>query len=101
MPTRSKQDSKSAATKGQVKKGNNPTSPAPEDGVDPPIIVSGGGSVTIYSQYLFDMTNKPGDTYPYVYYSKDAFIGKMKMEGKGGDKDDDSDNGKFKIELYK
>jgi hypothetical protein len=101
MPTRSNTGATSPAaqtTGKKVKKGGNPT---PTVGVDPPIIVDGGGSVTIYSQYPFDLTIKPGDKYPYVLYSREAMVGKMKMHGKGGDKDDDSDNGKFKIELYK
>jgi hypothetical protein len=102
MPTRSNKTSKSSApqmtAKGKTKKGTNPK---PTAGADPPIIVDGGGSVTIYSQYLFDLTSTPGATYPYVYYSKDASIGKMKMKGKGTEKDDDSDGGKFRIELYK
>lgn len=74
--------------------------PAPTDGVEPPIIISGGGSVTILSQYAFTVTHNPGDAYPYVYHSAEASIARMKMRGKGGEKDDDSDHGKFKIELY-
>ncbi|HEX8162279.1 MAG TPA: hypothetical protein VF538_10430 [Pyrinomonadaceae bacterium] len=85
--------------RGTVKRAAS-VSPTPM-GVDPPIIIQGGGSVTIYSQYPFELTNKPGDKHPYVYYSEDASIASMEMQGKGGNKKDDSDHGKFRIELYK
>ncbi|MCA1616542.1 MAG: hypothetical protein LC800_21100 [Acidobacteria bacterium] len=64
---------------------------------DPPIIVQ-GGSVTIESTVFlsvsYDATKKK-----YIYATKDIKIGRMRMRGKRGDQDDDSDNGKFKIEL--
>jgi hypothetical protein len=102
MPTRSnKSGTSSAAPTNAERKPKKGTHPSPTAGADPPIIVDGGGSVTIRSQYLFDLTSTPGATYPYVYYSRDASIGKMKMKGKGTEKNDDSDGGKFKIELYK
>jgi hypothetical protein len=109
MPNRSNKSGKSAPSKQRkAKLVSRPAlaafaaePPAPEFGVEPPIIIQGGGSVTVLSQYQFTETHRPGDPYPYVYYSADASIARMKMRGKGGEKGDDSDHGKFKIELYK
>lgn len=65
---------------------------------DPPIIIS-GGSVTIESAVFlsvsFDATKQK-----YIYENKDLKIGKMSMKGKK-DQDDDSDNGKLTIKLFK
>jgi hypothetical protein len=74
--------------------------PAPNES-DPPIIIQGGGSVTIKSAYPFDLTNKPGDAYPFVYYSKDASITWMEMKGKGNPQKDHSNNGNFEVKLYR
>lgn len=112
MPTRSSKGGKSAASKnGRTTHGGGsrptpprpspPAPPAPLDDSDPPIVIQGGGSVTIRSQYLFDLTYTAGDKYPYTYYSKDASIATMKMHGRGGEKSDNSDRGRFSIDLYK
>jgi hypothetical protein len=113
MPTRSSKGGKSAASnKDRTTHGgggrptsprpSQPSSPSPLADSDPPIVIQGGGSVTIYSQFRFELLiPNPGDKYPYAYYSKEASIGKMEMHGKGGGKGDESDAGKFKIDLYK
>lgn len=67
---------------------------------DPPIVVQGGGSVTIFSPYPFEQMPPDGE-YPYVYYSSEASITLMTMEGKKGKQKDESNNGLFNVKLYK
>lgn len=78
-----------------------PTPPAPvEEGdgdADPPIIIS-GGSVRIASKYFFDVTYDY-KAQRFIYETKDIRVGKIKTKGKK-DQEDDSDKGKFNIELY-
>lgn len=75
-----------------------PTPPAPDGDADPPIIIS-GGSVKIASKYFLDVSYDNG-TQRFIYETKAIKIVKMKMKGKKGNQDDDSDNGKFTIELF-
>ena len=81
-----------------------PPAPAPpppvEEGdgdADPPIIIS-GGSVRIASKYFFDVTYDYSSQ-RFIYETKDIRVGKIKTRGKK-DQEDDSDQGKFNIELY-
>jgi hypothetical protein len=67
---------------------------APADS-DPPIIVSGGNSVTITSKVKL---TESYDGKLYTYYTSEVTVKKIKTRGKK-EQDDESDNGKFRIEL--
>lgn len=93
---------KSKAGKRASKQGVTPPRPAPApvgDGdADPPIIIS-GGSVTIESAVFLTTTFDPVKN-KFIYENRDVKIGMIKTKGKK-DQQDDSDNGKFSIELFK
>jgi hypothetical protein len=112
MPTRAKKPvskkpvKPSAArksAKGTAKRAGSlalPPPPPPALDLDPPIIIQGGGSVTIYSPYpLEEQGGAP--PYPYVYHISNVDIAEMKWQGKSN-QSDKSKNGKdFRIELIR
>lgn len=74
-----------------------PPPPPPDEEADPPIII-GGGSVTITSKYFLD-ASYDSRTGLYTYSTGAVKVGKIKTKGKK-DEEDESDNGKFTIELF-
>jgi len=75
-----------------------PPPPVENGDSDPPIIIS-GGSVTIESTVFLSVSFDAAKQ-KYIYENKDLKVGKMKMKGKKA-QEDDSDNGKLTIELFK
>ena len=94
-------DSKAKTKSGKYTTGKDgvsptPTPPAPID-ADPPIIIS-GGSVKIASSVFLDVSYNAA-TSRFIYSTSTIKIGKIKTKGKK-DQEDDSDGGKFTIELF-
>ena len=65
---------------------------------DPPIIITGGGSITITSPVQFD-EKYDSTTKLYTYYNAEAKGKKLKAKGKAANFDDDCDDGKFEVSL--
>ena len=88
-----KQDRQAALRQRHTAKFAAPESPPGES--DPPIIVS-GGSVTIYSKVFLSVRQEADGTY--VYETDKIKVKRIKTRGKK-EQEDESNNGKFRIEL--
>jgi hypothetical protein len=72
-----------------------------DPGADRPIIVQGGGSVTITSPVQFTESYDP-KTGTYTYYNAAVKVRKIKVRGRRpAEHEDDSDDGKFEVRLLR
>ena len=97
MPKKTtKRDSEAALrqTPGTAKFAAADGGPAP---ADPPIIISGGGSVTIHSKVKLHETMEKGK-YPYKYYTSEVTVKRIKTKGKKQE-EDESNKGVFEVRL--
>lgn len=69
-------------------------------GAERPIIVDGGGSVTITSpvQFTESYDSKTG---LYKYYNAETKVKKIRVRGRKPDYEDDTDNGVFEVRLLR
>jgi len=67
---------------------------------DPPIIITGGGSITIESKYELKARPSTGK-YPFEYYCAEVKPKKIKARGKAANFNDDcDDNGFFELKVF-